>query len=290
MGKKDDTGLWSLLKRSFHRHKILCSIGILVLLFITMITTSIVSNPSLLPLLLLPPPATGGESIITNSIDVVSTPSPSTSTSSSKCHWTPEPLQGKCDSIRPTTQSQQYATAVECEVGCCETEPCIAYQYRSKEGCIWGLADMRLGNEKDGPSAWCEPRAPAMWVGQWIKSNDDVGVSVVPNACEDSGWNPNELNGQCFGLGSRRTSEDVASHTAEACRDACCADSNCKIWQWRIDAGCFYAASGFSCMESNPQDFEPFIGKRKVQPNRSYQPYAYSGDFADMATTVVGPS
>lgn len=203
------------------------------------------------------------------------------STANSKCHWRPEPLQGKCDAVGDTPAGQQYKTAMECEMGCCESESCIAYQYRAKEGCKWGFGDVRLGNEKDGPSAWCEPRAPAKWNGQWIKSKDGDATPVVPGACNDAGWNPNELNGQCFGLGTRRVS--VQDNTAQACRDACCADSECRIWQWTIGAGCFYGPNGFNCQESTPSDFEPFVGKRKVQSGRSYTPNAYSGDFADMA-------
>ena len=159
---------------------------------------------------------------------------------------------------------------------CCENDKCITFQYRTKEGCLWG-GDVRLGAEKDGVPAWCEPRPPAKWHGQWIK--DRKNGESVRNAC-NSGWNAKELGGQCFGLGSRK---EIEENTPEACRDACCSAEDCSIWQWRSDAGCFYHRSGHGCQEANPLDFEKFVGKRKVMEGRTYKPYAYSHDFADMA-------
>lgn len=138
--------------------------------------------------------------------------------------------------------------------------------------------DTRLGAEKDGVGAWCEPRAPSKWNGQRIKEDG----TLVAGACVDgaNGWNPDELQGQCFGLGS---SKSISSNTAVQCKDACCADAECAVWQWREDAGCFYNKGAHGCQEANPLDFEPFIGKRKVVEGRSYTPYAYSKDFEDMA-------
>ena len=191
---------------------------------------------------------------------------------------------GICDRTKSTTTSQQHHTAKDCEVACCNDPNCIAFQYRTKDGCLFSDEDTRLGGEKDGPSGWCDPRAPAMWKGQWIKPKHKRGEEQqpeqFPGACSDSGWKPNELSGQCFGLGS---SHKIPTNTAEACRDSCCQDTNCRIWQWRADAGCFYFKNGFNCQEANPLDFEPFVGKRKVQEGRSYTPKAYSGDFSDMA-------
>lgn len=200
-----------------------------------------------------------------------------TFTSISKCQWKSEPLQGTCDGTKSTEESRVHLTAQACEEACCSDETCVSFQFRAKEGCLWG-GDTRLGGEKDGPSAWCEPRPPAMWHGQWIKTKgtDDA----VPGACTNDGWKPKELDGQCFGLGSRRT---IPNNIPEACRDACCTNENCRIWQWRSDAGCFFNNEAFNCQESKPHDFEPFFGKRKFLHERSYTPYAYSGDFADMA-------
>ena len=193
------------------------------------------------------------------------------------CGWRPEPLLGICDVTKATEESQQYDNAVDCENACCANDECITFQYRTKEGCLWG-GDTRLGAEKDGVPAWCEPRAPAKWMGQRIKKDGEL----VAGACEDGehGWNPNELEGQCFGLGSSKT---ISSNTPEMCRDACCEDTNCAVWQWRKDAGCFYNKGAHNCQSANPLDFEAFKGKRKVVEGRTYSPYAYTKDFEDMA-------
>jgi hypothetical protein len=197
--------------------------------------------------------------------------------STNHCQWRPEPLQGICDVTKSTIESKVYQSALDCENACCSNANCITFQYREKEGCLWG-ADSRLGAEKDGVSAWCEPRPPAQWHGQRILDKE-TGVAV-PGACTDAGWKKHELGGQCFGLGSKRV---TPLNTPESCRDTCCQDPNCGMWQWRIDAGCFYNKGGFNCQEANPLDFQKFIGKRKVQPGRLYQPYAYTEDFADLA-------
>jgi hypothetical protein len=195
----------------------------------------------------------------------------------SRCNWRPEPLQGSCDVTKSTDESRVHTSAQACENACCETNSCISFQFRAKDGCLWG-GDTRLGGEKDGPTSWCEPRLPAMWHGQWVKSKGK-GDSV-PGSCTNEGWHPNELTGQCFGLGSRKA---ISNNTPEACRDACCENKDCYVWQWRSDAGCFFNNDVFNCQEATPQDFEPFFGKRKVQGGRNYSPHAYSGDFADMA-------
>lgn len=192
-----------------------------------------------------------------------------------KCHWRPEPLQGICDGTKATPESQAHRSAKACEEACCQSETCVTFQHRKKEGCLWG-ADTRLGAEKDGVSSWCEPRPPDRWHGQRVQNDG----AAVPGACDSGGWNSRELSGQCFGLGPKRATSE---NTPEACRDACC-KADCSIWQWRKDAGCFYNnKGGFNCQQANPQDLEAFVGKRKVQKDRIYQPYAYSQDFADMA-------
>ena len=93
--------------------------------------------------------------------------------------------------------TEKYDNAIDCENACCETESCVSFQFREKEGCQWG-GDTRLGAEKDGVPAWCEPRAPAPWKGQWIKKHEEK----IDGACDDKKWNPKELSGQCFGLGT----------------------------------------------------------------------------------------
>jgi hypothetical protein len=205
--------------------------------------------------------------------------------SKSKCNWKPEPLMGTCDVTEPTETSQKYKTAASCEHACCESESCITFQFRPKEGCLHG-GDTRLGAEKDGPGEWCEPRPPAMWHGQRLTRKQ----INVPGACDDATWDPTELRGQCFGLGSKRHTEE---NTAEACRNLCCSENNkdadatelgCGSWQWREDAGCFYSTEeAGSCQPADPEAFEMFVGKRKAVEGRTYAPYAYSDDFADMA-------
>ena len=197
---------------------------------------------------------------------------------SNTCNWKTEPLQGMCDTTKSTTESQQYKTAIECENGCCESNTCISFQFRQKEGCQFG-GDTRLGAEKDGVSAWCEPRPPAMWNGQWVWKKNGKGGGAA-DACTDEGWNPKELQGQCFGLGSRKNIDEA---TSKGCRDACCKTKGCAIWQFRPDAGCFFNDKAHNCQQANPLDFEAFVGKRKVVEGRTYKPYAYSNDFADMA-------
>jgi len=196
-------------------------------------------------------------------------------TPSNTCNWRPEPLAGECDVTKVTTESKAFDNAADCEDACCESDECVSWQFREKEGCQWG-GDTRLGAEKDGVSAWCEPRAPAVWHGQWVKKNGNP----IEGACSADTANLNELRGQCFGLGSKKHPQE---DTAEGCRSACCADESCGIWQWRSDSGCFYHKSGHGCKDANPLDFEKFDGKRKVMPDRKYEPYAYSKDFADLA-------
>jgi len=191
------------------------------------------------------------------------------------CDWRPEPLLGQCDTTKSTEESKQFSSAIDCENGCCASTDCVSFQFRAKEGCQFG-GDARLGAEKDGVPAWCEPRPPQPWQGQRIRSDG----ALVEGACMDSQWKPSELRGQCFGLGSRR---DIVTESAQACRDACCAQSDCGIWQYRPDAGCFWNKGGHNCQDASPQDFEVFVGKRKVMAGRTYSPYAYSKDFADMA-------
>jgi hypothetical protein len=199
----------------------------------------------------------------------------------SQCIWKPEPLQGLCDVTQSTEESRLHTNARNCEKACCEANTCVSFQFRDKDGCLWG-GDARLGGEKDGPTAWCEPRPPAMWHGQWVKLKGTG--DAVSGSCSNEGWNPNELSGQCFGLGSKKA---TSNNTPEDCRDACCENKDCYVWQWRTDAGCFFNDNAFNCQEANPQDFEPFYGKRKVQEGRTYSPYAYSGDFADMAEKKI---
>jgi hypothetical protein len=235
-----------------------------------------VAEMTIFPLLAKKDPMKPSTTITTNQGDT------STSTTNDgRCTWKSEPLQGKCDGVKSTEESRIHSTAIDCEKTCCDKDDCVSFQFRTKEGCLFG-GDTRLGAEKDGPSSWCEPRPPARWLGQWIK--DKKEGTAVPGACSKKDWNPKELSGQCFGLGSKKP---TLQHTPEACQDACCSSEDCSVWQWRQDAGCFFNSNSHNCQESSPLDFEKFIGKLKATGGRSYTPYAFSSDFADMDGSVV---
>ena len=102
-------------------------------------------------------------------------------------------------------------------------------------------------------------------------------------ACNATTWDADELRGQCFGLGARRTiSNDAVTISNEAvtirteaasdCRDACCADPSCETWQWRADKGCFFGGGVGQCDKANSASLEPFQGRRKAVPTRRYAP------------------
>lgn len=135
----------------------------------------------------------------------------------------------------------------------------MTWQWRADTGCMHG-GDVRIGMEKDGVSAWCEVRPPAMWTGQHVGKREE--------RCRDDGWYADELQGQCFGLGDKR---QVAVDTAAGCRDACCADpKGCGVWQWRPNVGCFYNDGGLG--RCDKPETVPFQGRRKNMPGRAYTP------------------
>mmetsp|Transcript_12182 Transcript_12182/g.25558 ORF Transcript_12182/g.25558 Transcript_12182/m.25558 type:complete len:290 (-) Transcript_12182:50-919(-) len=186
----------------------------------------------------------------------------------SHCTWRTDVLAGSCVGW-PSARNNRYTTAKACQQACCFLEgekACVAWQFRSDVGCLLG-GDVRLGYEKDGPPAWCEPTAPAPWSGQRLKAKN---VDRRSEACGNA-WNPDELRSQCFGLGPRRT---ISSETAASCRDACCADPSCETWQWRSDKGCFFGGSVGYCDKADPVAFEAFEGQRKIVPTRTYTPNA----------------
>eukprot|EP00976_Prorocentrum_cordatum_P068019 1178964-Prorocentrum_minimum.AAC.2 len=195
----------------------------------------------------------------------------SPSNAESHCAWRTEVLAGSCVGW-PSVRNASHTTAKLCQEACCNLplegdHACVAWQFRTDTGCFLGK-DTRLGFEKDGPSAWCEPSAPAPWSGQRLK---DRSVDRRSEAC-GSTWNPEELRGQCFGLGARRT---LSSETAASCRDACCSDPTCETWQWREDKGCFYGGYVGYCDKADAASFEPFEGQRRHVPHRTYNPPAF---------------
>jgi len=197
-----------------------------------------------------------------------------------KCDWEPTPLVGPCpgvfDKPPPLGEISEAKTAEACEAACCRSAKCVSWQFRNV--CEHG-GDTRVGFEGDGPGAWCEKDPPKRWKGQKVSKETQGAVAQLQGmvdhaetreglgACADATWNPDELQGQCFGLGAPQ--KNVAS--AAACRDRCCSLSHCAAWQWRDDKGCFAGALSHCA----PLDIRgPFTGRRKRLPGRTYWPPA----------------
>ena len=204
-----------------------------------------------------------------------------------KCGWKAnEVLIGPCpgSALAPVhaASGAPYPSAEACAAACCALATCRSWQYRSDAGCQHG-GDVRLGMEKDGVTAWCEPSPPHPWVGERLLERA-AGAIVVDRraaACGAAWTSPEKpLRGQCFGLGAQRNAGGErtdhawsrASHSAELCRQACCNGRKgaCETWQWRADKGCFFGGPA-SCREVNSGvEFLPFAGRRKVTPGRTY--------------------
>jgi len=177
------------------------------------------------------------------------------------CDWEETVLAGACTGkMRDAKSATDDRSAAACEASCCASSTCVSWQYRRGDGCKHG-GDTRVGDEKDGPGAWCEASPPERWSGQQIDGDRA--------ACDSTTWNPTELDGQCFGLGDQRKGIE----TAAECRDACCASIRpvCTTWQWRDDKGCF---AGRSKQCHARDDRGPFAGHRKRLPGRTYRPPA----------------
>eukprot|EP00035_Acanthoeca_spectabilis_P018095 m.382710 g.382710 ORF g.382710 m.382710 type:complete len:262 (-) comp16723_c0_seq2:186-971(-) len=188
------------------------------------------------------------------------------------CGWKPnDALVGSCAGSGPKliAASKGITNAADCAALCCSmptehAEPekrCVAWQYRQDTGCRVG-GDVRIGMEKDGPSAWCNHDPPAMWHGERVSD------TTRDRVCGD-GWNSSALPTQCFGLGDR---QHLTNESPEGCRDACCADKTCKTWQFRHDVGCFYGPGGSSCDAYHAIAFTPWEGRRKLLKSRKYIP------------------
>lgn len=213
-----------------------------------------------------------------------------------KCGWKPSDLlMGPCpgNALVPAlvpASGAPHPSAEACAAACCALRTCLSWQFRSDVGCLHG-GDVRLGMEKDGVTAWCEPSPPHPWIGERLleRSGDAIVVDRRAAACAVA-WTEAEkpLRGQCFGLGPQRHSGDAgtdhawsrASESADLCRRACCAHASdpgfrsgrgaCETWQWRADKGCFFGGPA-TCREVNSEiEFLPFAGRRKVTPGRTY--------------------
>ncbi|KAL9180839.1 hypothetical protein ACHAXT_011292 [Thalassiosira profunda] len=182
-----------------------------------------------------------------------------------------EDLRGKCPGdLKPFGEA---ATISQCASTCCANEECISWQFREDVGCLQGK-DIRLGMEKDGPSAWCSEHPPQRWHGQYLQHHGkakEEGAEAEERrqkACSEATWNPDEEVGQCFGLGDVKKD---ASGSAVECMRACCTNEKCKAWQWNEKLGCFYGGGMHGCQgEGDPIAFAPFVGRRKRLESRKY--------------------
>jgi hypothetical protein len=175
--------------------------------------------------------------------------------------WKPdEDLVGTCPgNLKP---KPDFNNAIDCAASCCASEECIAFQFRADKGCLQGK-DTRIGQEKDGPAAYCSDHPPLRWQGQMLK---EAGKKEAE--CSVDTWHPDEQQGQCFGLGDARKG---TFETAEDCMKACCADDKCRAWQFQETLGCFYNAGMHGCQRSDdPILFEPYVGRRKLVSTRTY--------------------
>jgi len=195
-----------------------------------------------------------------------------------RCGWrSRESLVGPCPGggLGQTVRSAAMRSAAQCAASCCDLATCTSWQWRRDAGCHHG-GDVRLGMEKDGPTAWCEFDPPFPWIGERLleRSAGAVVVDRRTRACGATWRSPQKpLRGQCFGLGPRRVAM-AASMSAEKCRAACCADAKCETWQFRKDKGCFYSG-GVTCRPATSEaEFRPFAGRRKRVAERTYTPPA----------------
>jgi hypothetical protein len=75
-------------------------------------------------------------------------------------------------------------------------------------------------------------------------------------------WGPT-LTTQCFGLGPEHLSPTKEKLNTEQCREACCNDKTCEVFQEMPGRGCYYnAGASVWCSKAETE----FIGGRKCIP------------------------
>jgi hypothetical protein len=192
--------------------------------------------------------------------------------------WRSERLIGRCFGLKMIKQNIELQSIftkyklkinnpTDCRALCCNLkELCISWQYNSvltndEEKCKIG-GDIRYGNEQNGIANWCDPIAPKNWNGNKLVSRTKVDDKY--NECV---WNDDTLSRQCFGLGNERFNESKdknrISLNTNQCRDKCCQDNNCQIWQEMDGRGCFHSDKNDVWCDINIGIYE---GGRKHSP------------------------
>lgn len=175
-----------------------------------------------------------------------------------KCaaQWRPDALVGRCFGVGPFFEmfpeyvDRKVRSARACKKLCCKLgAKCITWQFGggvNNTDCRLG-GPVRYGAEASGVSGWCEPNAPRRWEGFKVNRRDGkCGVAeLVP--------------GQCFGLGPEAMSADGQRLTLDGCKEKCCNDANCKVWQALPDRGCFLNSEDAWCDPT----VQAYTGQRK---------------------------
>jgi len=179
---------------------------------------------------------------------VINTPPTNEIAETSACEWQEvegatedDAYPGWCEGMKKIPAE----SAEDCKAKCCEAgEDCAKWQYRDDDlGC----------RHREDLGGYCDKEAPQPWTGFKLKSRQDGN-------CE---WETKEQKGQCMGFGPRKK----AFNSAEECRQACCDTTEpkaCSMWQWRVDAGCFFGRSSYCQTMTEKSAFDPFKGGRKV--------------------------
>lgn len=170
--------------------------------------------------------------------------------------WRPDNLVGRCFGLGPYSKFEELAgvkvaTSQDCRSVCCNLgEKCVSWQFTSKKECKIGGV-VRLGFEATGTPDWCDPNPPVSWNGKRLVERKANGQCV---------WQDKVQTDQCFGLGDQRLNATRGALNTGACAKACCADSECEIWQEHPSRGCFFGRTT-QCPKS-----ETFEGQRKCIP------------------------
>lgn len=176
--------------------------------------------------------------------------------------WRPDNLPGKCFGLRPYQEFgelkdvKKVTSATECKALCCILgEQCVTWQYQNATSkCSLGPA-VRLGFEGADTPNWCDPHPPGEWSGNRITARNADGT------CS---WGP-DLRTQCFGLGPEKFKNIAKNiqYNTEECRQACCNDKTCDVYQEMPGRGCYFNV-GKDVWCSQPET--EFIGGRKCVP------------------------